>query len=73
MDSEIVGGTGQRDWWQDRTERLAETEQREWGGGGVREVPGGAEGYLVERGRAETVLERLPQRADGAIPAPPCN
>ena len=34
------------------------------GGRGAREVPGGAKGYLVERRRAQLVLERLPQRAD---------
>ena len=34
------------------------------GGGGAREVHGGAKGCLVEQRRAELVLERLPQRAD---------
>ena len=35
------------------------------GGSGALEAPGGAKGSLVERQRAESVLERLPQRADG--------
>ena len=43
------------------------------GGGGAREVPGGAKGYLVDQRRAELVLERHSQRADGKFLLRPCS